>query len=193
MRKKQFYSFIGIFLSIALITTVHANDSVKINNILSFLTADLNKDGSLDRIALVQPDNNEDEDAGLYIYLSDGETTQLALHKKNFIWAGASWGTLPSLTTNQSDSLLIHSENSAIGRNRWKQKLTVSYRKKQFIISGYSYTSYDTLDPDNTLNCDVNLLTGKGILNDKAFKIPIKKISLTDWGQANIPKQCQEN
>jgi hypothetical protein len=98
---------------------------------------------------------------------------------------------LPSLERTNKDSLLIKSENSAIGRDRWSQKLTVAYRNNEFILAGYTYESYDTLDPKAGKSCDVNLLTGKGEKNGKLISVAKKAPLVKDWqNEGGIP-ECE--
>ena len=149
-------------------------------NILSVVTTDWNGDGSFDRavLAFSKDDPSETE---LFIYLSDLSRNgmKLAVHKKNIAWLGALWGTLPSLEMNKSGSLIVTSLNDSIGRNRWTQKLTIAYRNNIFVVAGYTYVSYDTLDPKNNLSCDVNLLAGNGKRNAKSFKLSAKIIDVS--------------
>ena len=162
-------------------------------NVLSVITEDWNNDGRFDRAVLVI--SEEDEIAtDLYLYLSDFEIKdmQLALHKKDIAWRGILWGTQPSLGLNEKGSLLIESKNEAIGRNRWFQTLTIAYRNNDFIVAGFSYNAYDTLDIDYLLECDINLLTGKGIKNGEVFKLELQNLSLADWPNDFFPRACQE-
>jgi hypothetical protein len=151
----------------------------------------MNNDGSMDRAVLV---NNADETSvDLLIYLGEDGAHQmkLALNKPEIAWTGAMWGQLPSLEKTNKDSLLIKSENSAIGRDRWSQKLTVAYRNNEFILAGYTYESYDTLDPKAGKSCDVNLLTGKGEKNGKLISVAKKAPLVKDWqNEGGIP-ECE--
>lgn len=166
--------------------------SISPASVMSVVTADWNGDGSMDRAVLVEGD---DDDANLYIYLastgSDGtERRDLALAKSGAAWRGLMWGTLPSLDTNQKGSLLLKSGNDAIGRSRWSQTLTITYRNKVFTIVGITFTSRDTLSPGAGGGCDLNLLSGQGIQNGKKIKIAAKPIPLADWSDESLPKEC---
>ncbi|MCC3244533.1 hypothetical protein LG047_04210 [Methylocystis sp. WRRC1] len=152
------------------------------------------ENGDTDRAALVE---NGDAGADLYIYRGLEPARDLAtpakpaLIKKDAAWSGAMWGARPSLETNAKGSLLIKSENTGIGRDRWSQTLTVVYRNKEFIVAGLTHESYDTLDPSNTHSCDLNFLTGKGKRDGKPvdFKRPAPK--LADWSDEKLPKECR--
>jgi hypothetical protein len=160
--------------------------------VLSAVTLDFSSSGRQDRAVLVQ---NDDAAADLYLYLSkDDANGQIALSlaeiKKDIVFSGGAWGQLPSLETNGKGSLLIKSENEAIGRDRWSQTLTIVYRNKQFLIGGVSFTARDTLDLNAGGSCDLNLLTGKGVRNGK----PVGKLApirLADWSGDKLPKECR--
>ena len=173
LKLKPLITALGLCL-ISLSSYADTNPSVKPSDVVSVVTLDMNGDGSMDRAVLV---NNPDETSvDLLIYLGEdaAHKMKLALNKPEIAWTGAMWGQLPSLESNNKDSLLIKSENSAIGRDRWSQKLTVAYRNNEFVLAGYTYDSYDTLDPKAGKSCDVNLLTGKGKKNAKAITVAKK-------------------
>lgn len=154
------------------ISPAHAGDRhVSPENVLSAVTAEWNNDGYFDRSVLVLSESDPSE-TELFIYLSDPseKRLKLAVHKKNIAWVGSLWGTLPSLETNKKGSLVITSANDSIGRNRWIHKLTVAYRNNVFVVAGYTYVAYDTLDPKYKLDCDVNLLTGRGKKTESHLK-----------------------
>lgn len=170
-------------------STVRA-DSYRIQpeRVLSVVTADWNKDGNFDRAILIEAEPTE---VDLLIYLSDGHgKMQLAIAKKNIAWRGAMWGTQPTMNINPVRSLEIISGNDAIGRNRWMQKLTVAYRNREFTVVGYTYNARDTLDLDDQMECDVNLLTGMGIKNGQSFMTSASAVTLANWSETSSPKEC---
>lgn len=184
---------IGTVLACVLYQTAQADNTttVRPENVLSVVTADWNNDGSFDRALLIASETESDQ-ADLWIYLSDSSgNMQLATLKKNTVWRGAMWGTQPTLDITGHESLAIISANDAIGRNRWNQKLTVVYRDKAFAVAGYTHTDRDTLTPDPGSSCDVNFLTGKGIKDNKPFKISTKTIALESWSEKSIPQMCR--
>lgn len=159
------------------------------NLILSSVVADFNADKLMDSAILIKSGDRVD----FYLYLGNaaGEM-KLKLLMKDLVWSGSMAGTLPQLAVEKDGGLLVYSQNDAIGRNRWHRRLSVDYRDKEFIVTGYVYDERDTLDPKFSLNCDVNLLTGKGIKNKAEFKIEAQKIKLSDWSDVKIPKQCKD-
>ncbi len=175
-------------VSVAIIVAINSVSYAKESNVLSVVTGDWNQDNNLDAAVLMK--NNDHVE--LYIFLANtSNKLQQSLYKQDIVWMGRMEGTKPYLqASKKTGSLLIHSENDSIGRNRWNQVLTVTYRSKNFMISGYTYTSYDTLNPNSSLSCDINLFTGTGFKNKKSLKITAQKIKLTNWTDDNIPKEC---
>ncbi len=168
--------------------------TVRPDRVLAVVTADWNGDGSFDRALLLASDKESDE-VDLLIYLSASDKPndlRLAVQKRSIAWRGAMWGTQPSLEVNERKSLIIHSANDAIGRGRWSRKLTVAYIDKTFVVAGYTYNSRDTLDLSAHTNCDVNLLTGRGIKNQKPFKTAVKIVPVADWSEGAIPRECRD-
>ncbi|PPD42706.1 MAG: hypothetical protein CTY15_11705 [Methylocystis sp.] len=149
--------------------------------------------GDTDRAVLVE---NGDAGADLYIYRALEPARDLtkpqkpAFVKKDAAWSGAMWGQRPSLETNAKGSLLIKSENSGIGRDRWSQTVTVVYRNKEFVVAGLTRESYDTLDPNASHSCDLNFLSGKGKKDGKAIEVRGAVKKLADWSDAELPKEC---
>lgn len=174
---------------------VRAAEAIDPDRITSAATGDWDKDGSLDLAMLVSAPEGSDEDHAVYIYLDDGDTARLKLKT---VTPNKVWGDLimaaraPSIAALPNGSILIESHNDSVGRNRWEQKLTIAYRNFDFVVAGYTYSSYDTLDLDNTTDCDFNVLTGKGKLNGKPVAVAGEMIFLKDWNDETGQKVCQE-
>jgi hypothetical protein len=103
------------------------------------------------------------------------------------------YGQDPSIEALPGGSIAVHSQNSAIGRNRWEQTLTIAYRNDQFVVAGYTYSDYDTIDNDDNGQCDYNVLTGRVSRDGKASKVDGKTIAITDWDDAVGRKACGED
>lgn len=150
-------------------------------------------DGNTDRAVLVE---NGDSGADLYLYLNlepardIAKPLKAALVKKSVAWSGGMWGTRPSLETTARGSLLIKSENTGVGRDRWTQTLTVVYRNKDFVVAGLTRESYDTLDPNAVHSCDLNFLSGKGKRDGKAIEVKTPAKRLESWSEDALPKEC---
>ncbi|MEM5582499.1 hypothetical protein WNZ15_08570 [Roseibium sp. AS2] len=131
-----------------------------------------------------------EEGADLYIFTDAGDGWKQTVHAGDIVWRGGMYGQEPWLEARDHGSLKIYSENSAVGRERWEQILTIAYRRGAFVVAGYTYTYYDTLDPDAAGQCDVNLLTGKGVHNDKTFKTSLPAMKVGDWTMDTLPPEC---
>ncbi len=160
--------------------------------IVSAATGDWDKNETADLALIVRPAEGSDEDNGVYLYLT-GENGALALKSAipNKVWGQFEFsGQAPVIEAMPNGSLLITSHNDSIGRDRWEQKLTIAYRNFEFVVAGYTYSSYDTLDPDKTAHCDLNVLTGKGKANDKPFATKGELVLLKDWNDDRGQRAC---
>lgn len=149
--------------------------------VFSVATTDWNNDGIEDPVMILNINDGEEFD-GLF-YLSD-EYGRLALkhHIPDMVWgSSAMFGQEPSVTKTSNGSIIIGSQNSAIGRNRWEQKITIAYRDNQLIVAGFTYSFYDTLDTENYGNCDLNLLTGNGFKNEKPVKFENNIMTISEF------------
>ena len=167
------------------------DDTTDPPNIISEIKRDLNGDGTTDRAALITPIDTDQVNLAIDFADATGALHPVIL-KKAIAWSGAMAGTKPSLEQRKNGSLMVTSGNQAIGRNRWRQQLTIAYRNGRFIVAGYSYDAYDTLDIAHHFSCDINLLTGAGIKNQKHFKRAAETTSLAEWSDNSIPKECRE-
>lgn len=161
--------------------------------IFSVATTDWNNDGIEDPVIILNINNGEQFD-GLF-YLSD-ESGRLALlhHIPDIVWGSSvMFGQEPSVTKTPYGSIIIGSQNSAIGRDRWEQKITIAYRDNQLILAGFTYSFYDTLDTENYGNCDLNLLTGKGLTNEKSISFRSVFMPLSSYSDQsnNFIDLCQ--
>lgn len=166
-----------------------APESVRPDRVLSVVTADWNGDGSMDRALLVQGEDAAD----LFIYLSagPGEDMRLAVYAPGLAWTGILFGTLAELRlTANAASLQVFSQNDAVGRDRWTNTLTLVYRDGVFLVGGYTLETRDTLEPRNATSCDVNLLTGRGIADGKAFRSATRAVPVAQWPPDGKPEGC---
>lgn len=177
---------LAMMVAIMLGLPAAAGPLVSPGDVLAVVTHDWNDDGGQDRAVLVAGE----ETADLYIYLSTDTTDErrLALHSRAIVWRGLAWGTQPGLSVNERGSLLVHAMNEAIGRNRWHQTLTIALRGRSFLVAGFTHQGYDTLDPDNQFICDINLFSGKGLLNGKPFQSTVRAMPADQWGAERGPE-----
>jgi hypothetical protein len=77
--------------------------------------------------------------------------------------------------------------------------LTLAYRNTDFVVAGFTYSYYDTLDPNVTGDCDLNVLTGKGVANKPDGKGGQIKLQISaapefvpfkDWPDDGAMKAC---
>ena len=181
-------------LALLLALTAPALAEPRLQDVLSAVTLSFGNDGATDRAVLSQ---NDDGGADLSIFRNvpapgDAKTPAApALFKTGVVFAGQAWGTLPSLSVNARGSLVVTSQNDAVGRDRWTQTLTIVLRDGAFVIAGLTYAGHDTLDPNAGHSCDLNLLSGKGTLDGKPFPGKLAPIPLAEWSDEKLPKACQ--
>jgi hypothetical protein len=161
--------------------------------VISTVTLSFEDDGATDRAVLV---DNFDAGADLYIFraIDDAKPDSPmnpALVKQAAAWNGAMWGSRPSLDTNAKYSLIVKSQNEAIGRFRWSETLTIVYRSHEYLVAGLTYQSRDNLDPKAGGSCDLNFLSGKGVRNGKPVEIKSGATRLIDWSDEKLPKECK--
>jgi len=163
--------------------------------IISAATGDWNGDGEGDLSLLVAPPEAGD-DIGIYLYLRDQDHALLRLAgtAPGKVWGNGSldgmFGQDPSIEALPGGSIAVHSQNSGIGRSRWEQTLTIAYRNDQFVVAGYTYSYYDTLDTSDNGTCDYNILTGKVTTKGKTSKVNGKTIAVADWNDDVGQKAC---
>ncbi|WP_283194789.1 hypothetical protein [Rhizobium sp. AN80A] len=170
-------------------------DQIEPAAIIAAATGDWNGDGGSDLALLVAPPEPSN-DVGIYLYLRDKNH---ALQRLVTMAPGKIWGNTrldgmlgqdPSIEARPGGSIAVSSQNSAIGRSRWEQTLTIAYRDEQFVVAGYTYSYYDTLDTDDTGQCDYNILTGKVMAKGKASTVEPKTIAVGDWQDEVGQKAC---
>lgn len=197
-----FISLVGLIISANAIAvssnlsqtqTKDATTETDLGQPISSVSTDWNGDGLEDRALLITSETEpRTPKATLLIYLSEApDRLRLAIRKEDIVWHGIMYGNGASLSLNDQGSLVIVSQNEAIGRGRWNQKITAMYEDGTFIVAGYTYSYRDTLDPTVGGTCDVNFLTRRGVRNDNPFRIDRELINLTDWTESFIPTECK--
>ncbi|SMY08261.1 hypothetical protein [Flavimaricola marinus] len=159
------------------------------DRILGEVTSDLNGDGTAETFILREFDEGY---ASLILVTESGAPVEF----RAVAWSGMGAGNQPSLALAPNGSVQIISENAAIGRNRWTQTLTIAYRAGAYRVAGYTYSWYDTLDLEFAGTCDVNLLTGNGVLDQlghkpKSISDPnLVAVPLGDWTMDSAVEAC---
>ena len=158
------------------------------------LDADLNGDGLPDQAKLTETPEGGAADLTIFLGQPDGSLKQDVI-AKSLVWVGGLYQQ-PELSINPHGSLLLNSMNESIGRDRWHQTLTVAWRDDIFMLAGFTYSWYDTLDLENSGTCDVNLLTGKGKVNvgnehieTSTFRTKSRSVPIDKWDR-EPPSEC---
>ena len=153
--------------------------------IITAASGDWNGDGAPDLALIATAEESSGEDSGLYIYLAkpDEARLTLALSLPNTVWGSPpiTPGQEPELAALSNGSLTLVTKNESIGRDRWRQTLTIAYRNFDFIVAGYTFSSYDTLNADAGSECDLNVLTGKGKALGQPISGKAQFVPLKDW------------
>lgn len=167
-------------------TAVHqARNPVLVDQIIDAAVGDWNGDGLKDLAILADPD--PDADIGLYIYLRDPDSQMLkqAVAVPDRFWgrthSGGMAGQETAITALGNGSIAIDTQNASIGRARWQSRISVAFRNGRFLVAGYTRNEYDTLQQDKPLECDLNLLSGKGSVNGKTVSFKPVSIRIEDW------------
>lgn len=189
---RQFF----LWLSVGLLPAMGVlAQSFPAERIISGASGDWNKDGAADLALLVAP-GSDDEVIGIYLYVTERDRGLLKLvtSAPDKVWGNSRldgfYGQDPAITALANGSIAVMSQNSAIGRNRWERTLTLAYRENRFIVAGYTYTYYDTLDPDGSGSCDYNVVTGKLKRDETAQSVAPRTVSVEDWTDEIGSKAC---
>jgi hypothetical protein len=150
------------------------------------VASDLNGDGRPERFSVIIHDGIADlqiENTGGGVVIAE-----------NTVWSGGI-GQQPELSIAPNGSVLLTAMNESIGRNRWHQTLTIAFRRGTYMVAGYTYDWYDTLDLDQYGVCDVNLLNGKGELRvgnapKQSFRTALRALPVTAWAEGTAPPEC---
>lgn len=161
--------------------------------IVAMASGDWNKDGTPDLAVIAAPGGENGADNGLYIYLAKPEESRLtvALSLPDSVWGNLTmYGQEPELAALANGSFTLTTKNDSVGRERWRQSLTIAYRNFDFIVAGYTYAAYDTLSESGARECDLNVLTGKGKSNGRALAGPPRFVLLKDWKDETARNAC---
>lgn len=182
----------ALVFSIALPAATMAAD-FPADRIIAMASGDWDKDGTADLAVIATPGDDSGDDNGLYIYLAkpDESRLTLALSLPNSVWGDLTMsGREPELTALANGSFTITTKNDSVGRDRWRQSLTIAYRNFDFIVAGYTYAAYDTLDPNAGAECDLNVLTGKGKTSGGPVSGQAQFALLKDWKDETARSIC---
>lgn len=154
------------------------------------LSSDLNGNGVSEVYELLVDDEN-------IVTLQITEEGAATIEAVDIVWKGGLYGQEPGLELASNGSVRVISQNEGCCRHRWRQTLTLAYRKEAFRVAGMTYQWRDTLDLEAYGTCDVNLLTGKGVteLGEQApkwFRVPAVAPKVTEWSlDTSLPDACE--
>jgi hypothetical protein len=162
-------------------------------SVLAEVRADLNGDGIIDRAVLLRESDEDDVDLAVYLSADGHAATEPSLYRKAFGWAGDMAGTTPELSVNRAGSLVVVFQNDAIGRDRWRQQITIAFRRGELVVAGYDYSARDTLRPKFSRGCDLNFLSGEGVRDGKPVQLGAPAPRLADWTDKDksVPETCR--
>ena len=136
------------------------------------------------------PQSRGAEDNDIAIYLADPSDGRMmlktmALNKvpDSFIYAGES----VALAGLQNGSILVTAKNTTPGQRHYEINLTVAYRNGEFVVAGYGLKE----NVPYPLDCEVNMLTGKGVVNGKPVTGAAGAILLHEWSDDIGRQACR--
>lgn len=100
-------------------------------------------------------------------------------------------GNNSSLETNKAGSLQIL-QGMENGRYRWHRILTVAHRNGKYVVAGFTYDGYDSLQEEKPLNCDYNLLTRKGEKHGRKVTIKTGALDLKTLTDTEKLYSCEK-
>lgn len=152
------FGIVSALLLVALPFAAHAQDEPQPGQLIAVLSGDWNGDSIPDAVVV---QHGQGGFADLVVLTGDGiYGLQPVVHLGDQVFVGRMAGQAPTVMARSDSSFTLHSENTGIGRSAWLQDITIAFRQGAFVVAGFTYTTYDRLDPEAGGTCDVNLLTG---------------------------------
>lgn len=168
-------------------TALAGAQTIAAEEIFDAAIGDWNRDGVPD-LAILAQSESDSGDTSLFIYFrEDAEdgVLSLAFSGPDMLWgSGGSrrfYGQEPSLRALGNGSLAVTEQNWGVGRERWTSTMTVAWRDERFVVAGYTFNSFDTLQEEEPLICDLNLLTGRGTINGGEVSFSLRAVPLSEW------------
>jgi hypothetical protein len=149
------------------------------------LVADLDGDGREETAVLHDTDR-------IALEILDGDG-RLAASSPEIVWRGPP-NEGPDLATNAAGSLVVRSANWGIGRGKWEMAVTVAFRQGRFVVAGLTVEMVDTLVPGSDMRCDLNLLTGRGVIERagraREVRLAERAPPVEAWDERAILRLC---
>ncbi|MDJ0629796.1 MAG: hypothetical protein QNJ44_16170 [Rhodobacter sp.] len=156
----------------------------------SMVASDLSRDGRVERFALI-----DGGDGAVDLRIENTGFGNGVIYAEDIAWIGGI-GQRPELGIAPNGSVRVTSMNDAIGRSRWELTLTIAYRDGSYTLAGVTYRWRDTIELADNGVCDVNLLTGKGVLQRnggpiRSFRTAMSARPATGWNlDTPLPPEC---
>lgn len=178
-------SLFMLVVALSLVASQGRAQEVTPDDVIDATVGDWNRDGQPD-LALLAAD---DAGIGVYVYLREAETEggllKLALSAPDKVWgrshSGGMVGQEPFIRALENGSIAVTEQNTGIGQDRWEVVRTIAWRGGAFVVAGFTLMSWNSLDEEDALTCDLNMLTGKGLVNDRPVRFDPSAIRLEDW------------
>lgn len=156
------------------------------------IQADLNQNATPEIFELLVDESN-------MVSLRISEARAKTIEVSDFTWQGGLYGQEAELELTETGSVQVISQNEGCCRNRWRLALTLAYRDGGVRVAGITYSWRDTLDLEAYGVCDVNLLTGRGVIEQgdmppQWFRVPRHAPLVNDWStDSPLPEGCEVN
>lgn len=161
--------------------------------VMGSLAGDLDGDGRAELAVLI---GESDLSLAIFTQPVAHGPMRLAAEGPGLAWMG-SLAEPPSMEITPSGSLRVTSSNWGIGRNKWEMTLTIAHRDGAYRMAGVTFNEIDTLDLDAGRGCDVNLLSGKGLLTftaegrpDRQIRAGLGPVPISQWTPDSIALAC---
>jgi hypothetical protein len=148
------------------------------------IALDLDNDGKLDRVAVVQHPDSAGSD--LYVYLGAGDEKLDLTRKPDLFKKDIATERVADLEPGGDGSLLLTYGCGGCS-NDYQTTLTIVYRGGKFLVAGFTQ-DWDTREGIGS--CDINFLSGQAVATrgledaskaERKFK-PVK-LTLADWSE----------
>ena len=163
--------------------------AVNMADIIAAVAPNWNSAGAFKAVLVRDPD-----DASLYLFDDPFDEIPAAVLPQ-IVFSGSMWGQIPWLEFDEGGALLVNSENMSVGRNRWQQTITIKRQNSGYFVTGYSYSAYDALDLDYSLDCTIDFETGSAnrdgeilIMHENIPPVPVES-----WGGSYFRGCFQES
>ncbi len=182
--KRRWMGPAALALAAAVVAPVQAQDGLETREV----AADLDRDGGAEVYRLHYDGPEADLPSSRADLTVESEGTMRRV--EGVAWSGGFHGSLPELEVGPEPSVLVHSMNDAYGRQRWYQTLTIAFRNGDWRVIGLGYAWRDSLDLGAWGSCDLDLLSGRGVVStpegEREIDAPFPAPLLWDWPEVRL-------